>query len=174
MKALLSISLPLMMIMGCKSKPDITESQAREIIESAKGYPHTLDYEVFCADPEYATRLYKAGFEEDGLVRIRKTLNMTEVGSPLIEFTQKAETYFLPTTEDLKEVNVQRVQLGQIEVAEITDIFIDDKTETARIEYITTLEDPTPFTKLINADRHINKKNTIFLKKYGGAWKEEK
>jgi len=143
MKTIFSFFLSLLIITGCNNIARITEDQATKIIESFNGYHQILDYDIFCSDPEYAGRLLNLSFEEEGLVSIRKTLKMVEVGSPLIAFTEKADPYLLQTPEELKESNIQRVKLGEIVIKEVTQISIDDKT--ARVDYITTLAEPTPF-----------------------------
>jgi hypothetical protein len=45
-----------------------------------------------------------------------------DIGSPLIDFTDKAKAYLLPTPQDDKASKIQKVKLADEELVEVTGI----------------------------------------------------
>jgi hypothetical protein len=47
-----------------------------------------------------------AGLEVQGLLTVKRTQKLGEIGSPLISFTDKAKAFLLPTSADDKASNI--------------------------------------------------------------------
>lgn len=83
------------------SEKELTKDEAIKLLAKEKGYLRTMDFDIFTADPVYAKRLLDANLERDGYVTIQKTQQFSEIGNPLIGFTEKAKPFLLPvSTED--------------------------------------------------------------------------
>ncbi|WP_018613156.1 hypothetical protein [Segetibacter koreensis] len=73
-----------------------------------------------------------AGLETAGLVTVQRTQKLSEIGSHLIRFTNRARPYFLPMSKDAKTSDIQKVKLSDEELIEITLIKpgIDERSVT--------------------------------------------
>ena len=60
--------------------------------------------------------LLDAGLESSGMVTIQKTQKLKDVGKPLVQLTEKASPYLLPTADKDKVLDVQKVKIADEEV----------------------------------------------------------
>ena len=107
MKKLTIIFLIVSLMGGCTSKKELSKEEASKIIKQDNQYPRVIDYEIYCSDPVYATKIIDAGLEEQGLVTVQRNQKIKDVGKPLIEFTDKAKPYLLPTPEKDKKMDIE-------------------------------------------------------------------
>jgi len=106
MKKLLFILLSAGSILsGCDTN-ELKKEEALLIINKELNYPHVVDYDIFCSDPVHAKKLLDARLETSGMVTIQKTQKLKEIGKPMVQFTDKAKPYLLPTPDKDKVLNV--------------------------------------------------------------------
>ncbi len=174
MKKVASILLlPCLLIVGCSSKK-LDQKTVAEIIKKELGYPKILDYDIYCSDPKHAYKMLDAGLEKDGFVTIQQKQKLVEVGKPLISFTEKAKPYLLATSEKDKAIEIQKVKLADVDIAEIITTKEGEDGKTALVEYTTVYKKVSPFATLVNIDFNIPKKHTIYLSLYDNQWHIEK
>lgn len=139
------------MMSGCSSNK-LSGETAMKIITQELDYPKTLNYDIFCSDPVYARKMIDAGLEEKGLVTVARTQKLKDIGDPLIRFTDEAKAYFLPTPEEDKASDIQKVKLASEELTGIIDIAISDDNKHAIVRYTTSYKNITPFSVLSGQD----------------------
>lgn len=157
----------LLLIVGCSS--GLSRSEAFELLE--KEYPKELFYQVYTGDLNHAQRMEKDGFVANGLVTVN-----TKVSFPdrFIHFTNKANDLLLPTPENEKAREIQRVKTGEYHLLKITGIKNTDKK--AAVEYTIEVRNLTPFAKLHKKpliDRQ-QKTRTAYFIKYDDGWRMDK
>jgi hypothetical protein len=90
MKRLIYILTVVIITMtSCTTEP-LDEKMAMELLIKAYQYPQVLDYDIYCSDPEHAKMVLKSGLEEMGLVTVKRTQKLKDIGTPLIHFTANA------------------------------------------------------------------------------------
>ena len=104
----------------CNPARELKKDEALKIINKELNYPRVIDYDIFCSDPSHAKRLLDAGLENDGMITVQKTQKLKDIGKPLVEFTEKAKSYLLPTPYKDKELNVQKVKIADEELIDIS------------------------------------------------------
>lgn len=159
---------------SCTPKQELSQDEALQLLRQEMNYPKVYDYDVFCADPESAQKLLEAGLEKDGLVTVKRTQKMTEIGQPLIEFTSKATSYLLTSSEEDKRINIQKVKLADEDLAQVTGIKTDDQGKKATVEYTTTYINITPFAALLRTDLKKQMPRTAHFTLYDNGWRMEK
>lgn len=112
-----------------------------------------------------------AGLENEGLVTINQTQKIVDIGKPLIEFTDKAEPYLLPTAEEDQSIDIQKVKIADEELSEVTDIKYDSEGKSAVVEYTTAFKDITPFGVLVRTDLSKPTVHSAHFSLYDDGWK---
>ncbi len=150
MKKLLFILLSLgVALAGCNYAQTPTKDEVLQVLNKELEYPRVIDYEIFCSDPAHARKLVDAGLETDGLVLVQKTQKLKDSGNPLVQFTEKANPYLLPTPEKDKALNIQKVKIADEEISEISISPDGDDSNTVWVEYSTAYKNITPFSVLM-------------------------
>lgn len=154
MKKLLFILLSVGSILsGCGTK-ELKKEEALQIINKELNYPHVVDYDIFCSDPKHAKNLLDAGLESNGMVTLQKTQKLKDIGKPLVQFTEKAKPYFLPTPDKDKALDVQKVKIADEEVIDLSTTQDGENKITVWVEYMTVYKNITPFSVLMK--RNLN------------------
>lgn len=153
MKAKILVLLMCITIAAC-SKKELTKDEAIVLLKKEKGFPRTMDYEIFTSDPEFANKLLATDLESKGYVVIQKTQKLGEMGNALISFTEKSQPFLLhPSDEDLK-LSVQKVKIAEENVVEVKSITEDKSSGTVLVSYLTNHSNATPFAVLVkNLDK---------------------
>ncbi|MGJ1269538.1 hypothetical protein ACR78G_20255 [Sphingobacterium spiritivorum] len=172
MKHILFLLL-IAVLSGCTNN-DLTKQEAKTLIEKELGYPKQLDYEVFTSDPLHAEMLLEKGLEKKGLVTVKKTQTFSEIGEPLITFTNQSKVYLLPASAKQQEIDVQPVKIGVESINEITTIDYDNSSKIAVVEYTTRTDNITPFAVLANYEVGKEKTRTTTFRFDGKKWKVDK
>lgn len=155
MKKLLFILISTgLAIFGCNPAQDLKKDEALQIISKELNYPRVIDYDVFCSDPEYAKKMLDAGLETEGLITVQKTQKLKDIGNPLIQFTDKAKPYFLPTPDKDKENDVQKVKIADEEVEDVNISQDSENKNIVWVEYTAVYKNITPFSVLMK--RNLN------------------
>ena len=163
-----------MLISGCSEKKDLSREEAMNILKQETAYPKVVDYDIFCGDPEFARKVLDAGLESKGLLTVQRTQKLSEVGKPIIQLSDKAEPYLLPTPEKDKSINVQKVKLAEEELKEVTGIKMMDDNKSAVAEYTTTYKNVTPFSSLVNTDFTKEDTHQAYFALYDDGWRLQK
>lgn len=143
--------------LGACSKKKLTKDEALILLAKEKGYPRTIDFEIFTADPAHAKKLLDANLENDGYVRIQRTQKLGDVGNPLVNFTEKAKPFLLPVSDEELKVFVQKVKIADENIMEIESIMEDRNAGTMEVSYTTNYSNRTPFAVLVkNTDKPKN------------------
>jgi hypothetical protein len=137
-------------------------------------YPKVVDYDIFCGDPEFARKVLDAGLESKGLLTVQRTQKLNEAGKPIIQLSDKAEPYLLPTSEKDKSINIQKVKLAEEQLKEVTGIKMMNDGKSAVAEYTTTYKNVTPFSSLVNTDFSKEDTHEAYFALYDDGWRLEK
>lgn len=174
MKTITVLLLTAILIGGCASKEELSREKASSIIKEALKYPRVIDYDVYSSDPEFAKMAIDKGLEKEGLVTVQRTQKLGDVGKPLVEFTSKAQPYLLPTPEKEKAIHVQKVQLANEDLVEVTGIKTMEDGKQAVAEYTTAYKNVSGFSALtdINFNKTATRKANFSL--YDDGWRLEK
>lgn len=175
MKRLFLIALSAStLLISCGSSNKLDEKTAFEVLKKEVPFPHVLDYDIFCGDPDVARRLLNTAVEKEGYITIQRTQKMKDIGKPLIYFTDKAEPYLLPTPEADKAHSIQKVKLADVELKEVTSVTNNESDKCAVVEYMTVYKNITPFAALVVKDVTAPKAHKVYLSLHGNDWKVEK
>jgi len=90
---LLTILFLALLIFGCASEKTLSREEAFQKLQQDKSYPHEINFDIYCSDPEAAKKVLDAGLESAGLVIVQRNQKLGDVGKPLISFTDKASTH---------------------------------------------------------------------------------
>ena len=173
MKKVITIILIAGLFTGCSSK-ELSREEASKIIRQEMQYPTIVDYDIFCSDPVFAKKVIDAGLEEKGFVTVHRTQKLEDIGKPLIEFTDKAKPFLLPTPEKDKAIQVQKVKLADEDLIEVTGVKATEDGKQAVAEYTTAYKNVSGFSALtdINFNKTATRKANFAL--YDDGWKLEK
>lgn len=174
MKKLSTILFTAVIILTSCSSGKLDKQTAMNVIKQEGSFPVTLDYDIYCSDPEHARKIQETGLEKEGFVTIKQTQKLSDAGKPLIQFTEKAQPYLMPTSEKDKLLNIQKVKISEEDLTEIISIKEDRSSNTAIVTYITTYKNITPFAVLLNKDFKVPKEHTANLLMYDGRWQIQK
>ena len=139
---------------GCFHTPKLNNDEALQIINKELNYPRVIDYDVFCSDPEHAKKMLDAGLETEGLITVPKTQKLKDIGNPLIQFTDKAKPFLLPTPDEDTALEIQKVKIAD---EDVTDLSVSTDSENKNIvwvEYTLVHKNITPFSVLMK--RNLN------------------
>lgn len=172
MKTIIVLFSALMLLASC-GRPPLDNTKAMGILEAEKRYPRTVDYDLYCADPAHAKKVLDAGLEEKGLLRVQRTQKLGEMGAPLIQFTQSAEAYLLPTPEKDKTIHVQKIKMANEVLEAVQSVTISDDGKSATVSYSTRYADFTPFNVLRTAPSD-NKRYTVQFVLTNKGWQVDR
>lgn len=153
---------------------ELSREEAMLLIKQEAEYPKVVDYDIYCGDPEFARKVLDAGLEAQGLVTVQQTQKLSEVGNPLIRFSETAQPYLMSTPEEDKAINVQKVKLAEEELQEVTGIKMTDDNKSAVAEYTTSYTNVTPFSALVSTDFKEKGNHTAHFSLYDDGWRLEK
>ena len=139
---------------ACIHAPKLNNDEALQIIIKELNYPRVIDYDIFCSDPVLVKRLLDAGLETEGLITVQKTQKLKDIGNTLIQFTDKAKPYLLPTPDEDKALDIQKVKIAD---EDVTDLSVSPDNENKNIvwvEYTSVYKNITPFSVLMK--RNLN------------------
>lgn len=160
---------------GCSGgSKDLTKEEAMNLLKQETTYPRVVDYDLFCGDPEFARKVLDAGLETQGLLTVQRTRKLGDVGQPIIQLSGKAEPYLLPTPEEDKLINVQKVKLAEEELKEVTGIKMMEDGKRATAEYKTVYKTVTPFSALVKIDFKKGDTHQANFALYDDEWRLEK
>lgn len=149
MKALFLIAIAAVFMTGCGSK-ELSKDEALTLLKRERGYPRVYDHTVYCGDPQQARDVLDKGLETNGLVIVHRTAKLKDMGKkPIIEFTQKAKPFLLPTPEEDRKYKRQLVKIADEDILEIKSIVSNPADKTAVVEYTTSYKNLTPFAVLV-------------------------
>ncbi len=173
MKKLTLIILIAGLLASCSSK-ELSREDASRIIKQEMQYPKVVDYDIYCSDPAMLRKVIDAGLEEKGLVTVQLTQKLKDIGKPLIEFTDKAKSNFLPTPEEDKKINIQKVKIADEEFVDVTGIQMSDGGKNAVAEYTTAYKNVSDFSGLINRNYNQPDTSKAYFTLYDDGWRLEK
>ncbi|MGM1430184.1 hypothetical protein ACS126_13065 [Sphingobacterium lactis] len=102
----------------------------------------------------------EAGLEEKGLLNVQRIQKLGDAGAPLIQFTETAKPYLLPTPAKDRAIHVQKVKLADEVLEAIQSIALSKDGKSATVSYSTRYTGFTPFNVLRTAPRD-NKRYTV-------------
>jgi len=160
MKKILFILLSAGIILSECGTKELKKEEALQIINKELNYPKTIVYDIFCSDPAHAKKLLDAGLETSKMVTIQKTQKLKDIGKPLVQFTDKAKPYLLPTPNKDKALDIQKVKIADEEVNDITLTQDGENNNTVWVEYTCVYKNVTPFSVLMkrNLDEQVKHK----------------
>lgn len=175
MKNVLLILLTACTLSGClENKNELNREEAMTMIKEEAGFPKVIDYDIFCGDPEFARKVLDEGLEDKGFLTVQRRQKLSDVGKPIIQFSDKAEPYLLPTPGKDKSINVQKVKLAEEALKEVSGIKMTDGGKSAVAEYTTTYKNVTPFSALVNTDFKKEDTHQAYFALYDDGWRLEK
>lgn len=160
MKKILFILLSAGIILSECGTKELKKEEALQIINKELNYPKTIVYDIFCSDPAHAKKLLDAGLETSKMVTIQKTEKLKDIGKPLVQFTDKAMPYLLPTPNKDKALDIQKVKIADEELKDVSLTQDGENNNTVWVEYTTVYKNVTPFSVLMkkNLDEPANHK----------------
>jgi hypothetical protein len=173
MKKFVTIILFSGLFAGCSSK-ELSKEEASKIIQKEMPYPKVVDYDIYCGDPVMAKKVIDAGLEEKGFVIVHRTLKLGDIGKPIIEFTDKAKPYLLPTPEADKKSLIQKVKIADEELVDISGIQMNEGDKNAAAEYTTSYKNVNDLAPLVNKDYKKQETKKAYFVLYDDGWKLEK
>jgi hypothetical protein len=153
MKKLFVIVGAFLLFVAC-DQSNLDKQSALRMLQEQKGYPKTIDSEIYIADPADAKRLLDAGLEKDGYVKIAHTQKLIDVGKPIITFTEKAKPYLIAQTKEDKKNNVQRIKVAIKVVDDVLSVKLADDGKSAVVEFKSSFNDRTPFFRVSRIDEN--------------------
>lgn len=161
------------LLIACSNNEELSREEALSLISRTMEYPKVIDYDIYCSDPKFAKKVLDAGLEEKGLVEVQRTQKLRDIGKPLIQFSGKAEQYFLKTPEKEKSIDVQKVKLAEEELQEVTGIKMMNDGKSAVVEYSTMYKNVTPFSSLVNTSFTEESTHQVNFALYDDGWRLE-
>lgn len=169
MKKLSYILTVVILTMAACKTTNLDAKMAEELIIREYQYPRVLDYDIYCSDSQHARKILQSGLEEKGLVTVLRTQKLKDIGEPLIHFTDAAKSYFLPTPEEDKRSNVQKVKIADQEFGKIIDIKIWNSGKIAIVDY-STVRNNTIFGSLLWKDSSRIKQHKAYFILTQNGW----
>lgn len=174
-KVLFAVFAVCSLLTACSNdNKDLNREEAMNLLKQQTEFPKVVDYDLFCGDPVFARKVLDAGLEAQGFLVVQPTQKISDVGKPIIQFTDKAQPYFLPTPENDKSINVQKVKIAEEELKEVTGIKMMDDGKSAVAEYKTVYKNVTPFAVLVDTDFKKEQTRQAYFAFYDDGWRLEK
>lgn len=171
MKNILNLWIAGLLLAACSSNEKLDRETALKLIEDSKTYPKVISYNIFIADPAFATRVLEAGLEDSGLVLVQRTRNLDDIGKPIISFTKKAEAHLLPQSYQDKSDVIQRVKIADERVEEITGVQILEGDKKAIVKVKTSFNNTSPFSVLSKIELEKDTTRSVNFVFYDGRWR---
>ncbi|MDJ1503559.1 hypothetical protein [Xanthocytophaga agilis] len=171
MKKLLVATCIGLLLASCTPKEELSEQEAVTLLRQQMNYPKTFTYDIFCADPEYSQKALDAGLETKGLVIIKRTQKLSDVGQSLIEFTNQASPYLVTLSDLDKKTSIQKVKIADEYLNQVSEIMLDEDGKKATIKYTTIYKNTTPFSSLAHIDLQKPITHTVYLILADNGWK---
>ncbi len=165
---LMTIFLQMVMV-GCGPK-ELSRADAERIIRKELKFPRIMDHSIFRAESEQVRIASNSNLDEEGLLTVSQ-----DVSNPVIEFTEKAEAYLLPTSEEDKAMRIQKVKLADEDLVEVTGIQTSSDGKRAVVEFTTTLKNLTPLNALLTRKlKETDAVNKVSFILYDDGWRLER
>ncbi|TDE52692.1 hypothetical protein [Flavobacterium sp. GT3P67] len=160
--------IAIITVIGCTTET-LKDKTVIELIRKEYHYPRIIDYDIYCSDPEHAQKVLKSGLEEKGMVTVKRTQELKDIGSPLIYFTDAAKPYFLITSEDDKKSDIQKVKIADEEFGKIEDIKIWNSGKMAIVTF-SSVRKNTIFGELLRKASPIIKQHKAYFLLTQNGW----
>ncbi|MBW8334474.1 MAG: hypothetical protein K0M40_20835 [Prolixibacteraceae bacterium] len=155
---------------GCKQTPKLDNDEALQIINKELNYPKVIDYDIFCSDPIHVKGLLDAGLETEGLITVQKTQKLKDVGNRLIQFTDKAKPYLLPTSDEDKALDIQKVKISDEDVSDLSVRPDSENKNIVWVEYTLVHKNITPFSVLIKRNLNEQVRRKVQFSSTDNGW----
>lgn len=162
------LTVAIILMTGCTTNK-LDQKTATELINKKYQYSKVLDYDIYCSDPEHARKVLKAGLEEKGLVIVKRRQKLEDIGNPLIQFTDSAKPYLLPTSENEQKLNIQKVKIAEEDFDKIKEIKIASSGKKAIVEY-STIRKNTVFASLLKNGLVTTKQHKVYFSLTESGW----
>ncbi len=138
MRTILFITLTSLIFLSCKQE-GLSEQEAITTLKTELSLPRTIDYDVFCSDPDQAEEILSSDLVENKWIIVEEKLRAS--GKYFIKFTRKSEPYLLQTHQD-----IQKVKIAEVDLDRIVSIHYHDDGKLAEVEFATRLQKVSPFS----------------------------
>lgn len=163
------ISAICFITVGCGSK-ELTRADAERMIRSEFKFPRAMDRSLFLAEPAQVSIASNSNLDEQGFLAIAQD----QSGNPIVKFTEKADSYLLPTSDEDRAMNIQKVKVADEDLVEVTGIKTSADGKRAVVEFTTGLKNFTPLRDLLArklTEATVNNKVDFVL--YDDGWRVE-
>ena len=174
MKTSLIVYTACLIIAACSSNEELSREEALRLIQQDKQYPKVIDYDIYRSDPQFARAVLDAGLEKEGLVTVQRTHKLADIGEPLIEFTDKAKPYMLPTSDEDRKMDIQKVKIADEELVEVTGIQTMGDGKQATAEYTTAYKNISDFSALTKTNFSQTATYKAYFMLYDNGWRLQK
>lgn len=172
-KTYFTILLVTMLLSGCDDQKLDAET-AKKLIIAQQQLPKVIGHPIFAGDPAQAKKMLDLGMEKEGLVTIIRTQTSKEIGMPWINFTEKGQVYFLPTSQKDRKYNIQNVKVADAVFGELKGIVMGRENKASMVEYSIIYKNMTPFSRLSTNDWSKPSTRKAYFIKYDTGWKIDK
>jgi hypothetical protein len=148
---------------------NFNENKIEQILTERKAYPKSVESTVFCNDGATVKKVTEVGLVRDGFVTTPQH-TAADIGKPLIYFTDKATPYFLPTSDTLKSFDAQKVRIATESFLRVVNIEINPSGNQAVVDYLTRIEDRTPFAVLYQQNMDDEQPRRTFFMHTAQGW----
>jgi len=170
MKKILSLCIAALLLAACSNNQKLDRETALKVIKDSKTYPKIISYNIFISDPTFANRVLDAGLEETGLVVVKRTQKLDNVGQPIISFLANAEPYLLPQTEEDKSDGIQRIKIAEEDIVEVLGIQMCEGDIKAVADVKTSFKNISPFSKLSKLELNKMNMRKVSFVLYDDGW----
>lgn len=157
-----------MFFVSCNSSETLDKETAMRLLQEQGDYPKVVGEDIYIGDPADAKRILDLDLEEGGLVSIQTSQKLSEVGKPLIIFTEQAQPYLVESEEN--DPKIQAVKVADEDIKEIISIQTADDGKSAIVEYRTSFDNETPFAELSRVDLEEENVRTANFVLSDGGW----
>lgn len=171
MKNIIALFISVLILSSCGSQEKLNRETALKILKENQGNSKVSTYSIFITDPTYAKRMIDAGLEDDGLLKVKRTQKLIEVGEPLIIFTEKSLPYLINQTEEDKADRIQRVKIADEVIDQVTGIQMLEGGNRAVVEYNVSFKNISPFSKLYKENLNNNEARKVDFILYDDGWR---
>jgi hypothetical protein len=156
-------------MVGCGPK-ELSKADAERIIRKELQFPRVKEFSIFRTELDQARIVLNSNLDEEGLLTVSQ-----DISNPMIEFTEKAKPYLLPTSEADEAMQVQKVKLADEDLVEVTGIKTSEDGKTAVVEFTTALTNLTPFADLLpHKVKESTNAHEAYFTLYDDGWRLEK
>lgn len=171
MKNIVTLVITLLILSSCSSGEKLDRETALKMLKEYQGDSKISTYSIFVTDPTFAKRMIDAGLEDEGLLRVKRTQKLTEIGEPLIVFTEKSQPYLVAQTEEDIADRIQRVKIADMEIDEITGVQMIEGESRAVVEYKIAFKNVSPFSKLYKMNLESGETHKVNFVLFDDGWR---